>query len=111
MLGQNNLQNYCLPNQYPQQQYPPPQQYQQPVQGIPVSIPIHSIPDTQSNKKCYEQCCRIAGITGIVLSIIIIISLIIAFITTDCDDSENSDSSICKSYDGDEDYTNGVMYG
>lgn len=102
MLNQNNFQNQCLPHQYPQQEYPP----QQPVQGIPVNVPIHSIPE--SNKNCYRQCCRIAGITGIVLSIIIIVFAIIAMTTTDCDDPENSDIGICND---DTDYDPVGMYG
>ena len=106
MVEQNNFQNHCLPHQCPQQEYHPPQyhppQYQQPVQGIPVSVPIQSISDSESTKNCYIIYCRIAGIIGVVLSIIIIISVIFAFATTDCDDSKNSDSSICND---DEEYT------
>lgn len=84
MFGQNTTRN-----QYSHQQH------NLPVQGIPISVQVHPISNAKYNN-CYKWFCTILGLTGIIVSIIIITSVIIEIVTTDCSDQENSDSNICK---------------
>ena len=80
MFEQNTTQN-----QYSHQQH------NLPVRGIPIGVQVHPISNTKSST-CYKWFCTILGLTGIIVSIIIVASVIIAMVTTDSSDPENSDS-------------------